>query len=281
MKKFSKHLVVIATIALASCSSTSTPSPSLTMNSVSMYATPDANQNSALAVDLVIVYNSNLMGTLNQMSAKTYFASSKQLLLDNPTLLDIWHWELVPGQMVQNFQPPQNKGEAFGAYVFANYQTPGDHRLRVTPDGIVNIILMKDDLKNLSTLSANDIQNGTTMTNPACWGDSSDGNLKQGSTNSNNFCDPNSSQGFTKLGPAVTIAQPCTQVVPQPCPQVPKPCAQVVPQPCTQVAPPSQIPPCGSTSSSGQGPIPIVAQPLPPLKVRSSSTCAPCNSKRK
>lgn len=255
MKKFSKHLAAIATIALASCSSISTPSASLTMASVSMYAEPDANQNSALAVDLVIVYNAALLGTLSQMSAKTYFAASKQLLLDNPTLLDIWHWELVPGQIVQNFQPPQNKGEAFGAYLFADYHTPGDHRVRVTPDGILNILLMRDDLKNLSTLSANDVQTGTTMTTPLCWGDSTSGNLKQGSTASNS-----SSQGCVKLGPATTIVQPCKQVAPQP----------------------SQAPPCVAVvPSGGQGPLPIVAQPLPPIKRNFSSKSAPCNSKRK
>jgi len=256
MKKFSKHLMAIASIALASCSSTSTPTASLTMTSVSMYAQPDANQNSALAVDLVIVYNADLLGTLSRMSAKTYFAASKQLLLDNPTLLDIWHWELVPGQIVQNFQPPQDKGEAFGAYLFADYHTPGDHRLRVNPDGVLNILLMKDDLKNLSTLSANDVKTGTTMTTPLCWGDSTDGNLKQGSTASNSL-----SQGCVKLGPATTVAQPCNPVAPPQPTQAP-PCVPVVP-------------------SSGQGPLPIVAQPLPPIKKSSSSPCAPCNSKRK
>lgn len=259
MKTFFKHLMVISTIGIVSCSST--PKPSLTMDTVSIYAQPNANHNSALAVDLVIIYSSELLGTISQMSAKAYFASSKQLLLDNPTLLDIWHWELVPGQMVQNFQPPQDKGEAFGAYVFADYQTPGDHRLRVTPDGIVNIILMKDDLKNLSALSANDLQTGTTMSTPLCCRDASEGNLKKGSTTSNYFCAPNSSQGFKTLGPAVTIAQPCKQVAaPQPC-QVP--CS-------TTVAPPIPL-----------GPLPIVPQPLPPLKKSPLSKCAPCNSKRK
>jgi len=259
VKQLFKHLIVLSSIIVAACSST--PKPSLTMQSVSLYTQPDTNQNSALAVDLVIVYGSELMGTLNQMSAKTYFAASKQLLLDNPTLLEIWHWELVPGQRVIGFQPPQNKGDAFGAYVFADYFTPGDHRLRVTPDGIVSVLFMKDDLKNLSAMSANDMQLGATMTTPSCWGDSSGQSLKQGSTTGAQ----NAGQASIMLGPVTNVVQPCKQVVPQPC--------QSSSQPCQ-----------GSSAKVGgvrrQGPLPIVAQSLPPLKKKISSPCSPCNSKR-
>ncbi len=254
--KFSKHFIVISAIFLAACSSSSTPKPSLTMHSVCLYTQPDTNQNSALAVDLVIVYGSELMAIFNQMSAKTYFAASKQLLLDNPTLLDIWHWEFIPGQRVIGFQPPQDKGDAYGAYIFANYHTPGDHRLRVGPDGIVNILFMKDGLKNLSQ-GANDLHMGTTMTNPPCWGNSLDANLKQGPA-----VTPGLAQG---------IIPPCNkQPVSQPCQA---PCKQATPQliqtPCKTVGNPT-----------GKGPLPIVAQPLPPLKKRSSYKPVPCNSKR-
>src|SRR3990167_11339434 len=100
------YLLVCLVLGLVACGNDQLPE--LTMQSVSIYTDLDANNNSATAVDLVVIYDQELVKTLGQMSASQYFTSMKQLLLDNPTLLDIWHWELVPGQTVQNFSPKQN-----------------------------------------------------------------------------------------------------------------------------------------------------------------------------
>ncbi len=164
-ENFFKALCPLLAMGLASC--TIEDMPELSIDTVSIYADPDANQNSATAVDLVLVYNQELLKTMGTMSAGKYFASSKQLLLDNPSLLDVWHWELVPGQIVDNFSPPQDKGDAYGAYVFANYLTPGDHRVRVAPNGIVKIRLLRDDLKNLAMFNTHDMNIGKTMSEVA------------------------------------------------------------------------------------------------------------------
>lgn len=161
--KIFRFLIPFMTIGLVSC--TIEDLPELSIDTVSIYAEPDANQNSAIAVDLVLVYNQDLLKTVGKMSAAAYFSSSRQLLLDNPSLLDIWHWELVPGQIVEDFSPPQDKGDAYGGYVFANYLTPGDHRVRVAPNGIVKILLLRDDLRNLAMFNTHDVNMGTTMSN--------------------------------------------------------------------------------------------------------------------
>ena len=152
-------------LALGLVSCTVEDLPELEIQSVSIYADTDANLNSATSVDLVLVYNKELLKTIGKMPAGQYFASSRQLLLDNPTLLDVWRWELVPGQIVAGFTPDQDKGAAYGAYVFANYLTPGDHRVRVAPNGIVKIRLLRDDLRNLETFNTHDMKIGMTMSN--------------------------------------------------------------------------------------------------------------------
>ncbi|HBW24348.1 MAG: hypothetical protein A2W46_02275 [Alphaproteobacteria bacterium RIFCSPHIGHO2_12_42_13] len=153
----------IACLALGLVACGNDQLPQLTMDSVSIYTDLDANNNSATPVDLVVIYDQELVKTFGQMSASQYFTSMKQLLLDNPTLLDIWHWELVPGQTVQNFSPKQNTPKAYAAYVYANYLTDGDHRIKVSPNGIVKILLQKDDLLNLSTYDIREATPGTTM----------------------------------------------------------------------------------------------------------------------
>ncbi len=158
IRKTLRYCLACAALCLVSCG----PFPELTMEDVSIYTDLDANQNSAIATDLVIAYSEDLVKKLGKMPACTYFASSQQLLMDNPTLLDIWHWEFVPGQSVEHFAPYGEKGKAYAAYVFANYLSPGNHRVKVSPNGNIAVVLMKNDLKDISTANARDIRAGST-----------------------------------------------------------------------------------------------------------------------
>ncbi len=239
--KIIKALSLLATILLVSCSG-GDPKPELYIESVSIYADPDANKNSAIEVDLVLVYDLELMKTLSKMSASKYFGDSRQLLLDNPTMLDIWHWELVPGQIVDNFAPPQENGDSFGGFVFANYLTDGDHRVKVAPNGVVKIILERDDLKNFAIFNATEPKAGTTVTdilNEVC--NAGDGPFP-----------------IKKRGPIQAPAQPCKKVAPKCLPACPPPCQP--PVVC--------CPPLGK-------PMPIIKRPLAPPPL-----LKPCNKKQ-
>lgn len=188
-KSFLKKFSIFVTLSLSSCANFI--QPELSIQSVSIYTDLDANQNSAVAVDLVLVYDDQLVKTFSSLSASKYFSSSPQLLLDNPSLVSIWHWELVPGQTVQDFQVQQN-ADAYAGFVFANYLTPGDHRLKVAPNGVIKILLLKDDLKNLVIYDTRNITSGTTMSNK-----------------------PGIPQGDCQYG-IVDAPQPCTPPIPQP-----------------------------------------------------------------
>jgi type VI secretion system protein len=243
-KKIRGYLSLFAVIGLVSC--TNDVLPELSVGPVSIYTEPDANQNSATAVDLVIIYNQDLVKTLGQMSAAKYFASSKQLLLDNPTLLEIWHWELVPGQIVENFTPPQSNGYAYGAYVFFNYLTPGDHRVKVAPHGAVTIVLMRDDLKNVGMYTScnvtmgTDAMMGTTMT---------DMSNEQDVDTSSDICN-------VRLGPVKNFMNPCRRIPPRP------PEGYEMTRSCKP-----------RTNSSLRKPKRIITQPLCPLPKFGANPC--------
>lgn len=231
-----KLLTVLLTVSLVSC--TTKELPELSIESVSIYAEPEANQNSAIAVDLVMVYNADLLKTIGKMSAAKYFAASRQLLLDNPSLLDIWRWELIPGQMVAGFVPDHDKGDAYGAYIFANYLTPGDHRIKVGPDGVVNILLLRDDMQNIAMTDAHDIKMGTTMSSLTCAKDM---------CGYNDCCQEpavNPTLSYQQTGPCAGTFPTCQRRALPPCPQ------QV---PCPTLSQPAQIitrplgPPCEDT----------------------------------
>jgi hypothetical protein len=260
---FLKGLFVASLLGLIACSST--PSPELTITNVSIFAESDANENSATAVDLVLIYDLDLMKSIGQLSASKYFAASNQLLLDNPTFLDVWHWELVPGQMVQNFVPPQEKGEMYGAYVFADYLTFGDHRVRVPPSGVVKILLLREDMKNLSMSETPDLRLGKTQSDILCIDPcdqtAMEGNQykrKKGPTVTDLPCDEPSYHA----GPTKNLSSPCKKSRPK------QDQAPVCQKPKCQKGCPFRM-----RSTFGK-PLPIVAQPLPSL------VSTPCSRNR-
>lgn len=236
-KQFTQLFTPMVMLLLVACSGE--PRPELSIDSVSIYADPDANQNSAIEVDLVVVYDLELMNTLGKMSAVKYFAISRQLLLDNPTMVDVWHWELVPGQIVDDFTPEQD-GDAFGAFVYANYLTDGDHRVKVAPDGVVKIVLQKDDLKNFAVFNATDPKKGTTATDKA---------KKNGGG-----CDEACEESFSKMkkGPVKNPSNKCKMNKQAYTMQNPIVCAPIAcaphnrPIPITKrpLAPPPHLKPC-------------------------------------
>ncbi len=230
LREITSLLILLGMLGLSGCSNENLPE--LYIESVSIYTEPDTNQNSATAVDLVIIYDEELVKILGRMSAAQYFASSKQLLLDNPSLLDIWHWELVPGQIVQDFSPPQEEGDSYAAYVFANYLTPGSHRIKVSPHGIVKVLLMKNDLKNLAEYELHEARTGTTMSDVASEIEEPEEEYK------------------IKLGPINELPRPCKVPPPHP---IQNPNEQ-----CWAGPPKNYIP---------RKPIPIVTRPLNPPPV--------------
>lgn len=257
-----KSFCICTAIGLVSCSNGTLPE--LDIQSVSIYTEPDANQNSATAVDLVIIYDEELVKIIAQMSAAKYFGSSRQLLMDNPTLLEIWRWELVPGQVVQGFQPPQEEGPAFAAFVFANYLSPGDHRIKVPPSGIVKVVLMRNDLKNLAVLDLHDARMGTTMSNAVS---TRDWDLVRGQ----DLCQ-------IRYGPIDSCRQPCNRMIPNQTPMVPqgadcapssRPCNRMIPRATPRV---QQDMGCAPNYTPCQRK-PIVTRPLCPPPALSRQPC--------
>ncbi len=94
----------------------------------------NANQNSPIALDLLFVYDEELLEKLLKMSAKEWFEKREQIRRDYPEGegLDYWGWEWVPGQKIPVQEMPL-KAESEAAMIFANYLSPGSHRARVDP----------------------------------------------------------------------------------------------------------------------------------------------------
>jgi type VI secretion system protein len=93
---------------------------------------PDANENSAIAVDLLVVYDGKLVDQLLKMRAADWFVQKAQFVRDHPKQLMVHGWEWVPSQSVGDLVVPYDSG-AKKIVLFADYATDGDHRAVVDP----------------------------------------------------------------------------------------------------------------------------------------------------
>ncbi|HEX8272503.1 MAG TPA: hypothetical protein VF615_07595 [Longimicrobiaceae bacterium] len=112
--------------------------------SMAVYVAPEANNTSPVPVELVVAYDDELVKVLAGMTARDWFRQRAQLRQDNPRGMRTLAWEFVPGQSVplQPLRVPRKKAK--GAFVFADFYAPGDHRVRVDPFKRILLTLRED-----------------------------------------------------------------------------------------------------------------------------------------
>ncbi|NGZ86034.1 hypothetical protein [Duganella aceris] len=126
--------------------------------SLTLSTADDANANSAVAVDVVLVKDTAVLESLMAMPAAKWFASRADLRRGFPEALTVFSYELTPAQTVR-VPPEQWSGQrAWAALVFAHYLSPGEHRARLmlnTPGYVVRL--------NAQGMSVNDLKSGTAQ----------------------------------------------------------------------------------------------------------------------
>lgn len=121
-------LILFLSLTPAGCNSLS---PGVKTTAVEIFVAPGANNDSALQVDVVAVYDPTLMTRLLAMPASAWFSGKSQIRLDYPDGFRVWNWQLVPGtQMVATDVSPDS-AKSYEILVFASYASPGDHRTRL------------------------------------------------------------------------------------------------------------------------------------------------------
>jgi len=87
----------------------------------------NANGNSPLPVDFVMVSEKKLLPEIAKLSAKDWFERRVQLTRDFPTQVKVVSWEWVPGYHVGPITIEVMGGTKAG-FFFANYSNAGEHR---------------------------------------------------------------------------------------------------------------------------------------------------------
>ncbi len=124
---------LILAFALCSCSKPTSflGNVGVFLESITIVSEPKMNQDSATPVDVVIIYDPNLLEQILKLSANDYFIKKQQLLKDNAGLMEAISFEVVPGQVIPDTTVTLSHPNGEGAIIFANYSTPGDHRFKL------------------------------------------------------------------------------------------------------------------------------------------------------
>ena len=72
---------------------------------------------------------------MSALTASRYFATRDDLLRTYPDALTLLSVEITPGQLIRIERKRFGAERAWAALAFANYATPGEHRIRVALDG--------------------------------------------------------------------------------------------------------------------------------------------------
>lgn len=118
--------------------------PEVEVSRVTIVADNDANDNTAVPVDLVICYDQGVFVQVMSLTARQYYLKAQQLQQDFPNIIQVQRWEVTPGQNISDFPINLNEDEPIGAVVFADYVVPGDHRIRVGAGEQMRIQLKND-----------------------------------------------------------------------------------------------------------------------------------------
>lgn len=124
--------------------------------SLTLVAAHDANGNSALAVDVVLVRDKAMLDTVAAMPAARYFAAKGDLQRTFPEALTVLAAEITPGQALQLDAKRFGGQRIWAAFVFANYAHPGDHRERLLLGSSAYVLQL-----NAQGFAASDIKTGT------------------------------------------------------------------------------------------------------------------------
>lgn len=120
----------------------------LAWKEVVIAAAPGANQNSPVAVDIVLVQEEPSIARLTALTAPQWFATRADLRKTFPGEFQYKSWELTPGQTLRLGGAEFGSPNVLTVFVFAYYMTPGDHRIRV--DELQNGIMVQLGARDFS-----------------------------------------------------------------------------------------------------------------------------------
>lgn len=103
----------------------------LSWDSVTIAAANDANLNSPVALDVVVLKDDASLNMLAGLPAAKWFATRGEMEKTFPQAINYKSFEVAPGQTLRIAASDFGTARVAGVLMYADYLTPGEHRVRV------------------------------------------------------------------------------------------------------------------------------------------------------
>ena len=91
----------------------------------------NANMGSAVAVDIVSAYADQVARTLESTTASDWFASKNKYIDQFKGNVFVIGREIAPGNQLQLEYTTESEEKPIATFIFASYDSPGEHRVKV------------------------------------------------------------------------------------------------------------------------------------------------------
>lgn len=115
------------------------------LQNISIFSDADANEGYPVAVDVVFVSDQKVLDFLSGLRSAEWFLNKSDYMRNNPKLLTIFAWEIVPGQKFYNVDVSTPSLSAIGVFIFANFDGSKNYRMLIQGEKTVSIRLRRDD----------------------------------------------------------------------------------------------------------------------------------------
>ena len=111
----------------------------------------EANKNSPVAVDIVLIFNEDLVKKVSELSSTDWFKSKNYVLKTFPQDLAVKSWELAPGDSLQIPSSFFGNDRVFSVIAFADYFSTGEHRVKI--DHLKGGVVLEFNVDDFSAFS--------------------------------------------------------------------------------------------------------------------------------
>lgn len=113
--------------------------PGVLTRDIAIEVAPEANDNSPIAVDLVLAYSDVALSRVAAMTPSEWFERRGDIVAAFPKEVKVTRWEVVPGQHLNRMPLPSDAHDATGALLLARYSARNAQRESI--GGIPNVIV--------------------------------------------------------------------------------------------------------------------------------------------
>ena len=118
-----------------------------------VHVEPDANQDSVVPFDVVVIRDKDLLNQIGQMNAATWFSAQGRCKYRGgpKAKVQFYSWEFVPNQTFEIDVPEMQGTKA--VLGFARYSVPGEHRVTFATKGGQSVEMGEDGVHALTIVA--------------------------------------------------------------------------------------------------------------------------------